>query len=279
MSRAPGACTHTHAPECNRSPVPCRSRNATNRVDFPTGPAVAAAVMKDTHERSVLEMGRKSRSVGINAVSGPAPYRGKRTVDWLLLGVLALPAALVGAVCALGVRIFSGAPVLFRQERTGWRGQPFTIVKFRTMVDAPEGNPLFPDPDRITAVGRVLRRLSLDELPQLVNVARGEMSIVGPRPTLPYQAERYDDEQRRRLDVRPGLTGLAQIRGRASIDWGEKIEHDLEYIARQSWWFDLSILLRTGWSVLSGAGVGGHPEDDPIARLDEPDGTAEGTER
>jgi lipopolysaccharide/colanic/teichoic acid biosynthesis glycosyltransferase len=126
-------------------------------------------------------------------------------------------------------------------------------------------NPIFPDADRITSVGRVLRRLSLDELPQLVNVARGDMSIVGPRPTLAYQVERYTDEQRLRLAVRPGLTGLAQIWGRNALAWAERIEHDVEYVRTQSLLLDLRIMLGTAIVMLTGRGAEGHPEDDPLA--------------
>jgi lipopolysaccharide/colanic/teichoic acid biosynthesis glycosyltransferase len=191
------------------------------------------------------------------------PYKGKRAFDLLLLAMVAVPALLVGAVCAIAVRLTSRGPILFRQERVGMNGQPFTVVKFRTMVAA--DNPIFPDPDRITSAGRWLRRLSLDELPQLVNVWRGEMSIVGPRPTLAYQVERYTPRQRARLSVRPGLTGLAQIRGRNALPWDERIEHDLEYVQTQSWWRDVTILAATIQVMLTGEGAEGHPTDDPLA--------------
>ena len=125
---------------------------------------------------------------------------------------------MLGAVCAVAVRLTSPGPVLFRQERIGMGGEPFEMVKFRSMRHGV--NPIFPDADRITRVGRLLRRTSLDELPNLINVARGEMSIVGPRPTLAYQVERYDDRQRNRLAVRPGLTGLAQVNGRNALSAG-----------------------------------------------------------
>ena len=156
--------------------------------------------------------------------------------------------------------------MLFRQERVGRDGRPFRLMKFRTMVDASD-NPLFPDPARVTRVGRVLRRLSLDELPQLINVLRGDMSIVGPRPTLAYQVERYTPEQRRRLAVRPGVTGLAQVKGRNALAWADRITLDLEYLRRQSLWFDLYVLF-CSVGVVVGADVGGHPTDDPIARPD-----------
>jgi lipopolysaccharide/colanic/teichoic acid biosynthesis glycosyltransferase len=138
-------------------------------------------------------------------------------------------------------------------------------MKFRTMVDNPLGNPIFPDPNCITRCGKVLRRLSLDELPQLLNVAAGSMSIVGPRPSLPYQAERLDDRQLMRFCVRPGLTGLAQVRGRNSASWAVRIQHDLEYVERQSVWLDVRVLACTVPVVAAGSGVLGHPQDDPIA--------------
>lgn len=194
-------------------------------------------------------------------------YRGKRLFDLVILSIIAVPAAVIGAVCALVIVATSGRPALFRQERIGWRGKRFTVLKFRTMVLAPGGNPVFPDPSRITRAGAVLRRLSLDELPQLLNVAKGEMSIVGPRPTLAYQYVRYDERQRHRHDVRPGLTGLAQISGRNSISWGERIELDLVYIERQSPLVDLKILARSVATVLSRTAIEGHPTDDPLARL------------
>ncbi len=194
------------------------------------------------------------------------PYRGKRLFDLAVVAVVALPAAVVGLVCAIAIVVTSGLPVLSRQQRVGWPGRPLTILKLRTMVHRPEGNPIFPEPSRITAVGRVLRRLSLDELPQLLNVARGEMSIVGPRPPLPYQYARYDGRQRRRHEVRPGLTGLAQVNGRNAILWADRIEHDLAYLDSQSPMLDLRILLRTLGAILRGAAVQGHPHDDPLAR-------------
>lgn len=189
-------------------------------------------------------------------------YRGKRSLDIVILAATALPVVAVGTVAALAVRLTSRGPVLFRQERIGLNGEPFEALKFRSMLDG--DNPLIPAEDRITRVGRILRRFSLDELPQLINVARGEMSIIGPRPTIREQVDRYDDFQRRRLEVRPGITGLAQINGRNSIPWDERIRHDVDYVERCSPRLDLSILARTFGAVSSGEGVEGHPEDDPI---------------
>ncbi len=201
-------------------------------------------------------------------MAGDRPYRGKRLLDLLVLTLLALPAALLGACCALAIATTSRGPVFFRQERIGMGGRPFEVWKFRTMLDG--DNPVFPDSDRITAVGSLLRRMSIDELPQLLNVARGEMSIVGPRPTLRYQVERYDAHQRRRLAVRPGLTGLAQVSGRNSLTWPERIELDVRYVESQSALLDLQLIARTFGTVLGGRGVGGHPGDDPLAATTRP---------
>jgi len=179
--------------------------------------------------------------------------------------LVAAPASIVGVPCAILIKLTSRGSVFFRQERIGLGGRAFEVVKFRTMTNAPADSSAFPDDARITIAGRWLRRLSLDELPQLINVARGEMSIVGPRPTLCYQVDRYTDAQRGRLAVRPGITGLAQVRGRNAIAWAERIDHDLEYVARQSVRLDLYVLARTARAVLGGSGVEGHPVDDPLA--------------
>lgn len=207
-------------------------------------------------------------TLGIVAVSGDGPYRGKRAVDLCLLALVAGPATLIGLICAMAVRLTSPGPVIFRQERIGLDGRPFMVWKFRTMTDG--DNPIFPDATRITPVGKVLRRFSLDELPQLVNVALGDMSVVGPRPTLGYQVERYDAFQRRRLAVRPGLTGWAQINGRNSLDWPTRIRLDVEYVEMQSPATDLRIIGATLQTMLSGDGVEGHPTDDPLAATDDP---------
>jgi lipopolysaccharide/colanic/teichoic acid biosynthesis glycosyltransferase len=191
------------------------------------------------------------------------PYRGKRAIDLALLVVAAIPALIVGLPCALAIRCTSRGPVIFKQERIGMNGRPFVVWKFRTMVAG--DNPIFPDATRVTAAGRWLRRFSLDELPQLVNVWRGEMSVVGPRPTLAYQVERYTDRQRQRLSVRPGLTGLAQVRGRNSLSWDERIELDLEYVQTQSVVTDARLVIATVVPLLTGEGAEGHPTDDPLA--------------
>lgn len=207
----------------------------------------------------------------MGAYSNDRPYRGKRLVDLLLLAVVALPALAIGAVCAAAVGLTSPGGVFFKQERVGMGGKPFLVWKFRSMVAG--DNPVFPDASRITTVGKVLRRLSLDELPQLVNVALGDMSVVGPRPTLAYQVERYDDHQRRRLAVRPGLTGLAQVNGRNSLSWDDRIDFDVTYVETQSVAEDLRIVVKTFSTLLTGEGVEGHPTDDPLAAPAEPTGT------
>jgi lipopolysaccharide/colanic/teichoic acid biosynthesis glycosyltransferase len=200
--------------------------------------------------------------------AGDRPYHGKRALDLLITLILSLPAVVLGGICSAMILIDDGRPVFFRQQRVGRAGVTFDIVKFRTMHHAAEPNPLFPSASHITRVGRILRRLSLDELPQLLNVAIGEMSIVGPRPTLPYQVERYTTEQRERLAVKPGITGLAQVRGRNALSWTDRIELDREYLRRQSVLFDLWILALSVGTVFRGSGVEGHPVDDPIAQID-----------
>jgi lipopolysaccharide/colanic/teichoic acid biosynthesis glycosyltransferase len=160
------------------------------------------------------------------------------------------------AAAALAIKLESGGPVLYRQARVGLHGEEFELLKLRTMVVGAEregaGWAIDRGDPRITRVGRMLRRLSLDELPQLVNVLRGDMSLIGPRPTLAYQVERYSPRQRRRLDVKPGLTGWAQIHGRAALPWEERIELDLWYVDHRSWKTDLLILLRTPLALLGG---------------------------
>lgn len=155
------------------------------------------------------------------------------------------------AVLALLVRLKLGAPVFFRQERPGLHGQPFILLKFRTMLDArgADGN-LLPDDKRLTPFGNLLRHSSLDEFPELLNVLRGDMSLVGPRPLLTRYLERYTPEQARRHEVRPGITGWAQANGRNAISWEEKFRLDVWYVDNRSPWLDVKILARTIWNVL-----------------------------
>ena len=204
-------------------------------------------------------------------VEGPrsagALSTGKRTFD-LIVGSLALIlASPVMAITALAVKA-DGGPVLFRQTRVGRNGVPFTMLKFRSMVIGAERQrpalagghetnavmfKLHHDP-RVTRVGRFIRRYSIDELPQLFNVLRGEMSLIGPRPPLPEEVAQYTDDEYRRLRVRPGLTGLWQVSGRSDLSWEETVRLDLYYIDNWSALQDLSIMLRTVFAVLSSRG-------------------------
>ena len=173
----------------------------------------------------------------------------------------------LGLLVALMVRLTTGAPVLFKQQRPGLGGQPFMLIKFRTMSqerDA-QGN-LLADAQRLTTFGKLLRRTSLDELPELWNVLRGDMSLVGPRPLLMEYLPRYDAEQARRHDVRPGLTGWAQVNGRNVISWEDRFRHDVWYVDNRSLWLDIAILARTVWMVVSGAGISapGHATMPPF---------------
>ena len=180
----------------------------------------------------------------------------KRIFDLILtsLGLILLsPFALL---TALSVRIFLGRPIFFRQRRPGYKGQPFFIYKFRTMTSASDsaGN-LLPDSQRLTRLGRFLRALSLDELPELFNILCGEMSLVGPRPLLMEYLERYSPEQMRRHDTYPGLTGWAQINGRNAITWQDKFALDVWYVDHWSFWLDIKIILLTLWKVIKREGI------------------------
>jgi lipopolysaccharide/colanic/teichoic acid biosynthesis glycosyltransferase len=176
-----------------------------------------------------------------------------------LVALLALVVAsplLLAAVVA--IRLESAGSPIFKQRRVGLGGTEFDMYKLRTMVVGSDRGPDLPlsqgDP-RITRVGALLRRYSLDELPNLVNVLRGEMAIVGPRPTIPSQVERYSAHQRRRLEVKPGLTGWAQVNGRVSLSWPERIELDIWYVDHRSFALDLRILAKTAWLLVSGHGL------------------------
>jgi lipopolysaccharide/colanic/teichoic acid biosynthesis glycosyltransferase len=180
----------------------------------------------------------------------------KRALDVVLAaGSLALASPFLGAAAA-AIKLGDRGPVFYRQRRVGKDGTEFDLVKLRTMVVGAEsqgaGLAVNEGDPRITRVGQALRRLSLDELPQLWNVLRGEMSMVGPRPTLAYQVERYTDRQRRRLEVKPGITGWAQVNGRARLPWEERIELDVWYVENRSLWLDLRILARTPVALFSG---------------------------
>jgi lipopolysaccharide/colanic/teichoic acid biosynthesis glycosyltransferase len=179
-----------------------------------------------------------------------------RAADVVIAGsALAAASPLLG-LAALAAKLEDGGPVLYRQTRVGKDGSDFELLKLRTMVVGAEtmgaGTAVNRGDARITRTGRILRRLSLDELPQLWNVIRGEMSVIGPRPTLRYQVERYAPRQRRRLEVKPGITGWAQVHGRASLPWEERIELDVWYVEHRSPWLDLKILAKTPLALFSG---------------------------
>ena len=179
-----------------------------------------------------------------------------RALDVVVAGAgLALASPLL-AVAAVATKLETRGPVLYRQTRVGKDGVDFELLKLRTMVVGAEalgkGWAVDQGDPRITRVGRILRRTSLDELPQLWNVLRGDMSVIGPRPTLRYQVEQYDERQRRRLEIRPGLTGWAQVHGRASLPWAERIELDVWYVENRSPKVDLQILLRTPLALFRG---------------------------
>jgi lipopolysaccharide/colanic/teichoic acid biosynthesis glycosyltransferase len=181
---------------------------------------------------------------------------GKRLLDLALtIPILILLAPLL-ALLGLLVRLKLGSPVLFRQQRPGLHGHPFTLLKFRTMTDTrdAQGN-LLPDEDRLTQFGQLLRSTSLDELPELMNVLKGEMSLVGPRPLLMQYLGRYTAEQMRRHKVKPGVTGWVQVNGRNDIPWAEKFALDVWYVEHQSLWLDLKIITLTPWKILKREGI------------------------
>jgi len=185
-----------------------------------------------------------------------AAVDGRRALDvaGAALGLAVAAPAL--AVAAAAIKLEDRGPVLYRQRRVGHHGTEFELLKLRTMVVGAEsqgsGWAVNAGDPRITRTGRVLRRLSIDELPQLWNVLRGDMSLIGPRPTLAYQVERYTPRQRRRLEVKPGITGWAQVHGRAALPWDERIELDVWYVENRSAWVDLRILLRTPLALFGG---------------------------
>jgi lipopolysaccharide/colanic/teichoic acid biosynthesis glycosyltransferase len=191
----------------------------------------------------------------------PARRGLPRALDLLLAATGLLVASPVLLVAALAIVVDSGGPVLYRQRRAGRGGAPFELLKLRTMRPGADpvgvGTPVLEGDPRVTRTGRVLRRFSLDELPNLVNVLRGNMAIVGPRPTLEAQVELYTPRQRRRLDVLPGITGWAQVNGRAGIPWEERIELDVWYVENRSARLDLRILARTLRLLLTGQGLYG----------------------
>jgi len=182
-----------------------------------------------------------------------------RALDILVAILALLVLSPVLAVAAIAIKLGSRGPVVYRQLRVGLRGEEFELLKLRTMVQGSDpvgiGTAVGRDDPRVTRAGRILRRTSLDEIPNLVNVLRGEMAIVGPRPTIPAQVKDYTPRQHRRHEVRPGITGWAQVQGRAGIPWEERIELDVEYVDRRSAMLDLRILAKTVWLLITGHGL------------------------
>jgi lipopolysaccharide/colanic/teichoic acid biosynthesis glycosyltransferase len=183
----------------------------------------------------------------------------RRAVDIVVSAAGLLVTSPLLALAALAVRLETPGPIIYRQRRSGLHGREFDVLKLRTMVDGAEhkgaGLAINANDARITRVGALLRRTSLDELPNLVNVLRGEMSLIGPRPTLPVQVAQYSERERGRLAVKPGITGWAQVNGRASLPWSQRIELDLYYIEHRSLVLDVQIVWRTVAMVLGGSGL------------------------
>ncbi|WP_166041581.1 sugar transferase [Sphingosinicella sp. YJ22] len=180
----------------------------------------------------------------------------KRLLDIAVSAIALVVGAPILLIVALAVLLAMGRPVLFRQQRPGLHGRPFEMLKFRTMRDdARLGSDVASDSKRLTRTGRFLRATSLDELPELWNVLRGDMSLVGPRPLLMQYLDRYTAEQARRHDVRPGLTGWAQVNGRNALSWEEKFALDTWYVDNRSFWLDIRIILMTVWSLVRPRGI------------------------
>lgn len=181
---------------------------------------------------------------------------GKRVLDLIVTAAALLLLAALLALLALLIRLRLGPPVLFRQPRAGWRGKPFTLYKFRTMNGASDvQGHLLPDAERLTPLGRFLRSTSLDELPEFYNVLKGDMSLVGPRPLLLKYLDRYTPEQARRHEIRPGITGWAQINGRNGISWEQKFILDGWYVDHVSFGLDLKIIVLTAWKIFQREGI------------------------
>ena len=222
------------------------STNRVSRIASPPSPLAHAT-------SSSVPGGNSSPSSGQVTQREELPQLpiGKRMFDVITAAAALFILAPVLAALALIVRLAIGAPIFFLQQRPGLHGRPFTIYKFRTMTDARDtAGALLPDRGRLGRVGKFLRSTSLDELPELINVLRGEMSLVGPRPLLMEYLPCYSAEQMRRHDVLPGVTGLAQINGRNAASWARKFELDVWYVEHRSMWLDLRIIATTAWKVL-----------------------------
>lgn len=211
----------------------------------------AGCVQKETNRRQ-----RKAQKEGQHVPYGPYEAVLKRSLDMLITGMALVPLSPVMGITALLVKGKLGSPVIFKQERPGKDGKIFTLYKFRTMTDGTDENgELLPDEKRLTRFGKWLRSTSLDELPELFNILKGDMSLVGPRPLLVEYLPRYSERQKKRHDVRPGLTGLAQVSGRNGISWEEKFEDDVKYIEKITFFGDVKILLGTIATVLTKNGI------------------------
>ena len=230
-----------------------------------------AADIRDAIEAAVEEVPRAT-------IMRQRMLWSKRALDILLsiFALIVLSPVLIGLAIAIGVKM--GAPVIFSQDRPGFKGKLFRIYKFRTMTDAADATgATLPDGDRLTPLGRFMRRTSLDELPELFNVLRGDMSLVGPRPLLPEYLPYYSSEQRRRHEVRPGITGWTQINGRNALSWEEKFTYDVWYVDNMSLGLDFKILAKTFWVTLRGDGVNA-PGHSTMPRFDEIMARREGAE-
>jgi lipopolysaccharide/colanic/teichoic acid biosynthesis glycosyltransferase len=194
-------------------------------------------------------------------------HLAKRIFDLCLVIPTLLVLTPLLAFIALLVKVKLGSPIFFRQRRSGWQGQPFTIYKFRTLTNARDGQGrLLPDANRLTRLGCFLRQTSLDELPELFNILKGDMSLVGPRPLLVSYLNRYDLEQMRRIEAKPGLTGWAQIHGRNALNWEERFRLDIWYVDHWSLKLDILIILMTAWKVIKMEGIN-HPDHVTMAEF------------
>ncbi|WP_442961031.1 sugar transferase [Pseudogracilibacillus sp. SO30301A] len=193
----------------------------------------------------------------------------KRVFDILIILLFSLPTVLIGTIIAILIKIDSKGSIFYKQERLGFKGKVFEIYKFRTMVENAEnigsGIKTFQDDPRITTIGKFLRKTSLDEIPQLINVLKGDMSIIGPRPPVPYHPRKYQEyrkEQVKRFTVRPGITGYAQIKGRNNISWDERIVYDIEYVNNLSFLLDIKIFILTIVKVFKKEGIHSNTKEE-----------------
>ena len=213
--------------------------------------AIVGAIIGNEIFKKTKEKQEKAKAKGMHIPYGPYEAIFKRPLDVVASSVTLLLLSPIMVIVALIVRINLGGSILFIQERPGLNGKVFKIFKYRTMTDKRGANgKLLPDKDRITYFGKILRSTSLDELPELVNIIKGDMAIVGPRPLLVEYLPRYDEKQKHRHDVKPGLTGLAQVRGRNSLSWNEKFENDIKYVNRITFLGDIGIIIKTFIMVL-----------------------------